>query len=159
MPCRRTQQPTPLFFPAESHGQRSLAGYSPWGLKELDMTERLNTHVYYIIHTSNCFIKEQTLSNIFGCIIPSCFLKITQNIHMVAFLFCLIFLLAFVFVFPFKKIHYIIRDNGESWDVAHSKLLWFWIPLPSATNFWICWRPCLRWHIPICFVLFTLHFQ
>ena len=26
------------------HGQRSLVGYSPWGHKKLDMTERLNTH-------------------------------------------------------------------------------------------------------------------
>ena len=26
-------------LPEESHGQRSLAGYSPWGGKELDMTE------------------------------------------------------------------------------------------------------------------------
>ena len=32
-------QPTPVFLPGESHGQRSLAGYSPWGSKELDMTE------------------------------------------------------------------------------------------------------------------------
>ena len=29
----------PLFLPGESHGQRSLAVYSPWGLKELDTTE------------------------------------------------------------------------------------------------------------------------
>ena len=29
--------------PGESHGQRSLVGYSPWGCKELDMTERLST--------------------------------------------------------------------------------------------------------------------
>ena len=28
----------------ESHGQRSLVGYSPWGHKELDPTERLHTH-------------------------------------------------------------------------------------------------------------------
>ena len=28
-------------LPGKSHGQRSLAGYSPWGLKESDMTERL----------------------------------------------------------------------------------------------------------------------
>ena len=28
------------------HGQRSLAGYRPWGHKELDMTEQLNTHTY-----------------------------------------------------------------------------------------------------------------
>ena len=30
--------------PGESHGQRSLAGYSPWGCKESDVTERLSTH-------------------------------------------------------------------------------------------------------------------
>ena len=29
----------PVFLPGESHGQRSLAGYSPWGYKESDMTE------------------------------------------------------------------------------------------------------------------------
>ena len=41
--------PTPVFLPGESHGQRRLAGYSPWGHKELDMTERLthkHTHTY-----------------------------------------------------------------------------------------------------------------
>jgi len=30
---RRKWQPTPVFLPGESHGQRSLTGYSPWGLK------------------------------------------------------------------------------------------------------------------------------
>ena len=33
-------QPTPMFLPGELHGQRSLAGYSPWDHKELDTTER-----------------------------------------------------------------------------------------------------------------------
>ena len=33
-PWRRKRQPTPVFLPGESHGQRSLAGYSPWGRKE-----------------------------------------------------------------------------------------------------------------------------
>ena len=32
-PWRRKWQPTPVFLPKESHGQRSLAGYSPWGHK------------------------------------------------------------------------------------------------------------------------------
>ena len=41
---RRAQQPTPLFLPGESHGHRSLEGYSPEGRKESDMTERLSTH-------------------------------------------------------------------------------------------------------------------
>ena len=39
MPWRREWLPTPVFLPGKSHGQRNLTGYSPWGLKELDMTE------------------------------------------------------------------------------------------------------------------------
>ena len=38
-PWRRTWQPTPVFCLENLHGQRSLAGYCPWGHKELDMTE------------------------------------------------------------------------------------------------------------------------
>ena len=34
-------KPTPVFLPGESYGQRSLVGYSPWGHKESDMTEKL----------------------------------------------------------------------------------------------------------------------
>ena len=41
---RRKWQPTPIFLPGESHGRRSLVGYSPWGHEELDMTERLHFH-------------------------------------------------------------------------------------------------------------------
>ena len=41
IPWRRQWQPTPVFLPEESHGQRSLAGYSPWGHKESDTTGRL----------------------------------------------------------------------------------------------------------------------
>ena len=36
---RRAWKPTPVFLPGESHGQRSLEVYSPWGCKELDITE------------------------------------------------------------------------------------------------------------------------
>ena len=36
---RWAQQPTPVFLPGESHGQRSLVGYSPWGHKESNKTE------------------------------------------------------------------------------------------------------------------------
>ena len=41
---RRQWQPTPVLLPGDSHGWRSLAGYSPWGLEESDMTERLHFH-------------------------------------------------------------------------------------------------------------------
>ena len=39
IPWRRTWQPTSAFLPGESHGQKSLAGYSPWGHKDSDTTE------------------------------------------------------------------------------------------------------------------------
>ena len=61
LPCRRQRpgfepwvrkipwswkwQPTPVFFPEEFHGQRNLAGYCPWGRKELDTTGH-STAVY-----------------------------------------------------------------------------------------------------------------
>ena len=43
-PWRRKWQPTPVFLPGKSHGQRSLMGYSPWSCKESDTAERLSTH-------------------------------------------------------------------------------------------------------------------
>ena len=39
IPWRREWQPTPVFLLGESHGPRILAGYRPWGYKELDTTE------------------------------------------------------------------------------------------------------------------------
>ena len=42
-PWRRAWQPTPVFMPGVSHGQRSLAGCSPRGRKESDTAERLST--------------------------------------------------------------------------------------------------------------------
>ena len=43
IPWRKKWQPTPVFLPGRSHGQRSLAGCSPGGQKESDMTGRLST--------------------------------------------------------------------------------------------------------------------
>ena len=39
IPWKRAWQPTLVFLLGESSGQSSLVGYSPWGCKELDMTE------------------------------------------------------------------------------------------------------------------------
>ena len=39
IPWRRALESIPVFLPGESHGKWSLAGYSPWGKKQLDMTE------------------------------------------------------------------------------------------------------------------------
>ena len=37
-------QPTPVFLQGESHGEKSLVGYSPWSCKESDMIELLHFH-------------------------------------------------------------------------------------------------------------------
>ena len=51
IPWRWKCQPTLVFLPGEFYGERSLAGYSPQGHKESDMTEQLTLHVYVFIHT------------------------------------------------------------------------------------------------------------
>ena len=51
---RREWQPTPVFLPGESRGQRSLARYSPWGCKESDMTERSTlSHFHFLSQLPN----------------------------------------------------------------------------------------------------------
>ena len=41
-PGEKNGNPTPVFLPGKSHGRRSLVGYSPWGHKESDTTERVH---------------------------------------------------------------------------------------------------------------------
>ena len=50
-PWKRKWQPTLVFLPGKSHEQRSLMGYSLWGQKELEVTERvtLSLHFFHII--------------------------------------------------------------------------------------------------------------
>ena len=45
-PLEEGMQPTPIFLPGESHGQRSLVGYSPWGYEESDTTEHTQTYTH-----------------------------------------------------------------------------------------------------------------
>ena len=51
-PWRRKWQPTPVFLPGNSHGQRSLAGYSPQGHKESDLNGRWSMSVPGRQHSS-----------------------------------------------------------------------------------------------------------
>ena len=44
---RRQWQTTPVLLPGKSHGWKSLVGYSPWGRKESDTTERLHFHFHF----------------------------------------------------------------------------------------------------------------
>ena len=58
IPWRRKWQPTPVFLPGKSHGQRNLAGYSPWGCKELDMSEHTHTHNNITIYLNKGIFKS-----------------------------------------------------------------------------------------------------
>ena len=46
-------QPDPSFLPGESHEQRSLASYSPWRHKELDMTQYTHNRKNLLFHENN----------------------------------------------------------------------------------------------------------
>ena len=50
IPLRKKWQPTPVFLPGKSHGQRTLVRYGPWGPKKSDTTSRPTTHIYIFIH-------------------------------------------------------------------------------------------------------------
>ena len=46
---RRQWQPTPVLLPGKSYGRRILVGYTSWGLKELDTTERLHFQEFLVV--------------------------------------------------------------------------------------------------------------
>ena len=53
-PLEEVWPPTPVFLPGESPEQRSLAGYSPWSLKELATTERLTPSLSLFTSKAGC---------------------------------------------------------------------------------------------------------
>ena len=53
IPWQKAWQPTLVFLPGKSHGQRSLVGYSSWGHKELETTEGWSRHTR--THTQSAF--------------------------------------------------------------------------------------------------------
>ena len=66
IPWRREWQPTPVFLPDESHGQRSLAGYSPWGQKESRLAWATSAFTFnrkwndlYSVWTAECCFSEK----------------------------------------------------------------------------------------------------
>ena len=57
IPWRMAQQPTPVFLPGESHGQKSLVGYSPWSWKKsyiTEVTELIYTRMYCSQWVKDC---------------------------------------------------------------------------------------------------------
>ena len=71
IPWRRKWQPTPVFLPGKSCGQRSLVGYSPWSCKELDTTKHACSSLAHIkypkpshLHAANTFYLEYSFLSI-----------------------------------------------------------------------------------------------
>ena len=72
IPWRRERQPTPVFLPGEFHGERNLAGYSPWGRRELDKTDVLVQHLHsFTLAAQSCVLVHQLWSSwnpiLWGC--------------------------------------------------------------------------------------------
>ena len=65
MHWRRKWQPTPVLLPGKSHGWKNLVGYSPWGRKESDTTERLHL-TSSLKKKSNKHIKSGPLQGCWG---------------------------------------------------------------------------------------------
>ena len=78
IPWRRKWQPTPVFLPRESHGRRSLVGYSPWGHKESDTTERLNL---YIVESLCSSVEINIVNQLYFNKIFTKFFKMQTNIQ------------------------------------------------------------------------------
>ena len=72
---RKWQQPTPVFLPRKFHGQRILASYSQWGIKESDATDHIYIYIYTHTHThiyTSQFVSIMVyhrILNIFSCAI------------------------------------------------------------------------------------------
>ena len=88
IPWRRKWQTTPVFLSGKFHGKRSLAGYSPWGLKEWDTTEWL-THTHTVLFLFSMVLQDNKAKNGKQKIIRkfSCFWKLkiyelTYGVHM-----------------------------------------------------------------------------
>ena len=60
------EEPTPVFLPGKFHGRRSLIGYSLWGRKQSQMTERLHFHFLSCFDRSLVAIKIHTRRVIFA---------------------------------------------------------------------------------------------
>ena len=82
IPGRRKWQPIPIFLPGESHGQRSLGGCSPWGHKESDMTERLQS----LTQRNNMYLRTSLVHFISTVIMISFNLEITKECPLISFI-------------------------------------------------------------------------
>ena len=145
---RRKYQPASVFLPGRSRGQRSLADYSPWDCKELDMTAQLSMHMHsgtgYCLYLYEwglfrCITKS---GNSHWTLIPwgslvglfSLFsLVIISSLFLLLLLLPLLLLvLVFLFSYTYKKTE--IKFYMDKWDyIIHT--VFFFPPLHLALCF------------------------
>ena len=129
IPWRKAWQHISVFLPGENpYGQRSLAGYSPWGCKELDMTEQQHSGNGCALPLSLC-LKGRLWILIFLFIrVPSIYHRHYAGDITLQTKVCLVKAI----VFP------VVRHECESWTIKkaeHWKI--------DAFELW-CWRRLLR---------------
>ena len=128
IPWRWKWHPPTLFFPGEFHGQRSLASYSPWDHKELDMTEQLS----FTQSGSYCFIlKRQQLLFVFlicycqiNCLDIQLFSFFSPIRHLNSLLLCTTLSLYLSFFFGFAYSTYPLN-----WGLRFCPCIWVYIKL------------------------------
>ena len=85
LPWRRAWQPTPVFLPGESHGQRSPAGYSPWGRRvRHDWNDLACMLTFVCIFISVAIAVHETLSHPSSKLGTHCWFFPTTYLHSVA---------------------------------------------------------------------------
>ena len=123
IPWKRKWKPTPIFSPGESHGQWSLAGYSPWGSKELSNLTKFSSDNWAAEHAHTLWPLQVPLlycycySYLYGC----CYYYLDcVEVHSELFVECLL--------------------CNRHWGFRFkSTQAWF---LPSG---WLCWYRTERW--------------
>ena len=76
IPWRRKQLPSPVFWPGKFHGQRSLAGYSPWVTKSWTWLSMHAGWWYSIVPLYRCTLPYLTTTHWWTCVVFNCYFKI-----------------------------------------------------------------------------------
>ena len=137
---RREREPTPVFLPRESHGERSLVGYSPWGVKEwvtntTTVIFHCNIHYIFFIHSSvdghlGCF-QVLAIGN-----------SATMNIEFHVSFWIMVFGKQQILYLP--TFHSQLRPPGMNPRILPLYLLYLFTFLNTRFKCCFSWKPCLH---------------
>ena len=134
------------FLPGESHGQRSLVGYSPLGHIELDMTEQLSKHKELsmeLTQQDKYFFCKFSFTSFFKPGVDAEFYQTPD--YFILMSICLIFCVLLIWIVTLKDLmlHYlgIIEENSTS--LRHIfKIIWFLVTI-FKFGFWHIFLKCV----------------